>query len=347
MKKSKVIFIGAIDIGNIATNGETMKNQLLLRRFNDIYDRVIAVDTNNWRNRPWCLLHVLWSLIWNHATPVVISASISSSLLFKFLYYFPLKKNVNNWVIGGALHTQIRDGQYSLKSLKNLNRVIVEGKGMATELKKMGLNNVVWVPNFKPIEYTPKISPKGKNEMFRFIFLSRIHPEKGIQEIVTACKELIAQGYKNYFTIDFFGAIEPKFEADFHTMISDCSNLQYKGFLNLTNNDGYETLSHYDVMLFPTYWASEGFPGAVIDAYIAGLPVIASEWNMNNEVVIDGETGYIIPVHDSHALAIKMKHFIDKQIDLYEMRTHCAGFAKQFDYRNVVTKDLLKELHLL
>ena len=31
--KKKVILIGAIDKGNIPTNGETMKNQMLLKRF--------------------------------------------------------------------------------------------------------------------------------------------------------------------------------------------------------------------------------------------------------------------------------------------------------------------------
>lgn len=346
MKKSKIIFIGAIDIGHVATNGETRKNQLLLRRFEDLYDQVIAIDTNQWQKRPWCLLQLLFALIGNNGVPVVISASDSSRLLLNFLYYFPLKKNVNDWVIGGALHDKIRSGQFKLKSLVKLNRIIVEGEKMVTELKKMGLNNVVRVPNFKPIEYTPIITQKDKKDPFHFVFLSRIHPLKGIKEIVEACKELNSHGYANQFDIDFYGAIEPGFENDFKGLIALCDNIHYKGFLNLTNDDGYKALSQYDTMLFPTYWPNEGFPGVVIDSYIAGLPIIATDWNLNKELVKDGETGFIISVHDSHELAVKMQKIIDNDINLHQMRCRCAEYAKYYDYRNVVTEDLLKQLNI-
>jgi len=346
MKKSEIIFIGAIDIGNVATNGETRKNQLLLRRFEDLYDQVIAIDTNLWQKRPWCLLQLLCALIGNKGVPVVISASDSSRLLFNFLYYFPLKKNVNDWVIGGALPDKIRSKQFKLKSLVKLNRIIVEGEKMVKELKKMGLNNVVRVPNFKPIEYSPIIMQKDKKDSFHFVFLSRIHPLKGILEIVEACKELNSHGYVHQFDIDFYGAIEPGFENVFKGLISSCNNIHYKGFLNLTNDEGYKVLSQYDTMLFPTYWPNEGFPGIVIDAYTAGLPIIASDWNLNNELVKNEETGFIIPPHDSQALASKMKLIIDKDIDLYQMRCHCAGLAQHYDYRNVVNEDLLIQLNI-
>ena len=347
MKKKKIIFIGAIDMGNVATNGETMKNQLLLRRFEDIYDEVIAVDANNWRKRPWCFVQILWSLIWNGNVPVVISASSASSKLYDFLYYFPLKQNVNDWVIGGAFPKKIREGEYRLQSLAKLNRIIVEGESMAIELREMGLSNVVHVPNFKPIEFTPNISVKKEGEKYRFVFLSRIHPNKGIQEIVEACKELNLTGYNNQYEIDFYGAFEKGYEPTFHQLTSAYENMHYKGFLNLMDTKGYQILSQYDSMLFPSYWNGEGFPGIVIDAYIAGLPIIASDWNMNKEVIEDGKTGFIIPTHDAHSLALKMKELIDGQADLYQMRCHCAERAQYYDYRNVVTEDLLKNLNLL
>ena len=109
---------------------------------------------------------------------------------------------------------------------------------------------------------------------------------------------------------------------------------------------GYETLSKYDVMLFPTYWDGEGFPGIAIDAYISGLPIIASDWSMNKEVVEDGKTGFIIPVHDSVSLAGKMQGFIDGDYSLNTMRSNCLERAQQYDYRNVITKDLLIDLGL-
>ena len=347
MKVNKVILIGAIDKGNIATNGETMKNQMLLQRFEDLYDKVVAVDAYNWRKRPWCFFEILWSLIWNRGAKVVISASGAASWLYDFLYYIPLKKNVNDWVIGGSLPLRIEQGVYHVKSLAKLNRVIVEGEQMVKDLQAKGLNNVVRVPNFKPVEYKVKLKEKHKGEPYHFVFLSRVHPDKGISEIIAACKELNSQGYQEKYTMSLYGPIEKGYEAIFEKEVKSCSNIEYKGFLNLMKPEGYDELSQYDVMLFPTYWDGEGFPGIVIDAYIAGLPIIASDWNMNKEVVKDGKTGYIVPVKDSKSLAAKMLLLMENDALLNQMRKDCAAYATQFDYRNVVTRELLEKLNLL
>ena len=54
------------------------------------------------------------------------------------------------------------------------------------------------------------------------------------------------------------------------------------------------TLVNYDLMLFPTRYYTEGLPGTIIDAYIANLPVIATEWKHAREFIKDGETGFIV-----------------------------------------------------
>ena len=346
-KTSKVIFIGAIDVGNVATNGETMKNQMLLKRFEDLFDKVVAVDAYQWRRRPWVFLKILWKLVGNSGAKVVISASGAAGKLYKFLHYVPLKRNVYDWVIGGSRAYRIRQGVYKIDVLKGLNKIIVEGNTMVAELNAMGLDNVVRVPNFKPVDYIPVKNNGKEKEKMRFVFLSRVHPNKGIKEIVDASIALNAQGYENRYEVNFYGPLDDNYRQEFEVQIAPMANVNYRGFLNLMGTSGYDQLAGYDVMLFPTYWDGEGFPGVVIDAYIAGLPIIASDWNMNREVVTDGDTGFIIPVHDSVVLADKMKGYIEGELDLATMSRKCQEMAKQFDYRNVVTKELLVELGLI
>lgn len=344
---NKIILVGAINEGNVPSCGETMKNQLFVKRFNELFDKVITVDTLNWKKRPWVLARLFFVLLFNRGAKVIISASGAASYLISFLYYIPLKKNVYFWVVGGDLAKGIEKGIYNLKSLAKLNRIIVQGQSMVNDIAKFGLTNTLHVPNSKPIEYIPQIKRKLSGDKYRFVFLSRIHPQKGIKEIFEAIDILNKKGYANRFIVDLYGKMEPSFVKEFESYTSRLPNMKYNGFLNLTQSDGYKVLSSYDVMLFPTYWGGEGFPGVVLDANISGLPIIATDWNMNTEVIEDGKTGFIIPIHDSLSLATYMEKYINGEINLYEMRKYCIKHVKQYDYRNVISNDLMLKLNLI
>ena len=88
--------------------------------------------------------------------------------------------------------------------------------------------------------------------------------------------------------------------------------------------------AHYDIMVFPTYWQGEGFPGVVVDALIAGLPVLASDWNLNSEVIDDGITGYLIPARDATKLFEKMAFVIENRVSVTAMRKHCLARARDY-----------------
>ena len=125
------------------------------------------------------------------------------------------------------------------------------------------------------------------------------------------------------------------------------ANSKFGGFLNLHDTSGYDILADYDVMLFPTFWSGEGFPGIIIDAYISGLPVIASNWNLNKDIVVDGETGYIIPPHNAAALAHVMKQIIENKQILKEMSANCQKKAMAYNTKNVISDALLTTIGLI
>jgi glycosyltransferase involved in cell wall biosynthesis len=84
-------------------------------------------------------------------------------------------------------------------------------------------------------------------------------------------------------------------------------------------------------MLFPTTWMGEGFPGVILDALACGVPVIASDWNMNREVVIEGRTGRIIPPNDSKSLADMILDVLDNRREWKAMSLNSHHDALKFD----------------
>ena len=81
-------------------------------------------------------------------------------------------------------------------------------------------------------------------------------------------------------------------------------------------------------MLFPTYYEGEGFAGTLIDAMAAGVPVIASNWRYNKEIVINNKTGLLI--ENSETLFEKL-NYIMKNIGLInDMKKCCIKEAKKY-----------------
>ena len=60
-------------------------------------------------------------------------------------------------------------------------------------------------------------------------------------------------------------------------------------------------LAAIDVLVLPSY--REGMPRSIIEAMASGKPVVATNIRGCREEVVDGQTGYLVPVGDVEALA--------------------------------------------
>jgi len=56
-----------------------------------------------------------------------------------------------------------------------------------------------------------------------------------------------------------------------------------------------------DILLLPSYW--EGFGIVLIEAMAAGKPVISTDTSSMPEIIVDDQTGYVVPPGDAEALA--------------------------------------------
>lgn len=88
--------------------------------------------------------------------------------------------------------------------------------------------------------------------------------------------------------------------------------------------DVAEWLRRADVFVHPARW--EGFGLVVLEAMLAGLPVVASRVSALPELVADGETGLLVPPDDPNALASAVVRLLgDRQL---AARLGEAGLAR-------------------
>lgn len=339
----RLIFIGGVGASN-DFGGELTKNKYLINALNKKAINVLVVDTHGMRKRPWRVIKLFMVLLFHPKCNIVISTSLGNVYwLIKLFYYLKTKRKITYFGIGGCFSKLTLDGLFDKKYLSVFNIIIVEGNKMKKELEICGLDSVV-VPNFKKIDYIPDLTINRKpSDNTRFVFLSRLHPEKGVDLILDCVSELNSNGFCGRFVVDFYGGFESEeYKQIVESRLRVLPNTKYQGKLDLMSHEGFNILSSYDVMLFPTYWNGEGFPGVVIDSYIAGLPLIASDWNFNAEFIDDGVTGVIIPSKDKDALCEAMRKVIVDKSRIIEMSGMCQKKALLFDVDNVVTDELIE-----
>jgi len=71
-------------------------------------------------------------------------------------------------------------------------------------------------------------------------------------------------------------------------------------------SDVPDILAASDICVLPST-LPDSFPTVVLEAMAAGKPVVATNWGGSREMVVDGETGYLVPVDDASVMADRLR----------------------------------------
>ena len=344
MRHKKIIFFGGVG-SPTAFGGELTKNKEMIARLDELGCNVTVIDSFRARSNKMKLAKILLRffgcVLWYPKATFIFSTSFGNIYpLFKILYRLPVKLHIVYWVIGGTFAERISEGVYSSKYMKVIHLFIVEGMKMKKRMIELGFNNICYKPNFKSVGVLPKIQKNNDGRIY-FIFLSRIVPDKGCRYILQCVNRLNKSGLSDKYVVDFYGNMAEEYRLEFEKEVDSAVNVSYYGSLKLQDNNNYKILAHYHYMLFPTYWFGEGFPGVVIDAYKAGVPIIGSDWNLNPEFINDGVTGIVVPTHSPEKLYKAMKDVISGKYDNENMSENCQKVVLKYDTKNVIDNDLL------
>ena len=326
-------------IGHFAANvpmfdGQTIKTRIfteeLARYFPE--NQIRTVDTFNWRqNKLALLVKTIWlAAVSSHL--IILIAEHGMRIFFPLLYYLNVvfKCRIYHVVIGGDLPELIERHPRWLTYLNSFAGNFAETVSMAKLLCGQGLKNVSVLPNFKRLSILKEEELNDHYQKpFALCMFARVIREKGIEEAIRSVIKVNTEKGETIYTLDIYGLIENDYRESFEKLLVESPDyICYRGVVPFDRS--VETIKSYFMLLFPTYWQGEGFPGTLLDAFAAGVPVIASDWRYNAELVTERKEGYLCKVKDVDDLSCKLDWISQNPSEVIEMKVNCIRKACKF-----------------
>lgn len=262
---------------------------------------------------------------------VVITSTRGTKVISKVLFLLKIfnKKPIVYLIVGNQ---QKLLNSFSGWVRKSIDKVYFEVDSMQFELKEK--YNVGFFSNCKNVQ--PVITEYSASKPIKICYYSEISFRKGFDRIVHALDEINKNEIK--YELDVFGFYVND-QKKMENLLNNRNYIYYKGVVKRENSK--EKLSCYRYMVFPSRHRLEGVPGAIVDAFEAGLPVVCSDVGFLNEVVKDNYTGFLFN-DDDQLIALMNKLYIQPEL-IDSLRKNVYKELKKYDIK-IAVKGLHEDL---
>lgn len=321
--------------GQKIADGQAVRTTVVTRELEARYgkENVGIANTNGWKKRPLAFLWKSFRLIANSSIVVIAPADRGYKIFVPILMFFNkfYHRKLIHLVIGGFLPTLLEQNPRYLAYEKKFDSLFVQTENIKNDLEKLGVENIHYLTNLK------RLKKRESNELsltkdaeIKVCVFSRINKDKGIEDAIEAVKIVNKRLGAQRVTLDLYGLLPEAYKGRFNQLLQENKGLiEYKGIVDY--NQTVCVLSNYFVMLFPTYYHGEGFPGNVVDAYNSALPIIATDWLYNKDIIKDGRNGILVPVQSPEAIADALLYLYNHREIRLAYARNCLEDASQYE----------------
>jgi glycosyltransferase involved in cell wall biosynthesis len=332
--KWKIGIWGQFGDGGKIADGQAVRTTVITGELQNRYGRgnIGIANTNNWRRKPFLFLWECIVLVAKSEKVIILPADNG------FIIFVPMLMAINILfrriliyvVIGGFLPELLKKHRHYIHLVKKFNALFVQTNNLKRDLETLGIANIFILTNPKRLN-TRKNSDMvfNNNQDIRVCVFSRINKEKGIEDAIEAVKLANRELQEERIKLDIFGLLPDNYKDRFCQLLNENKGLiTYQGIVDFDKT--VETLKNYFALLFPTYYYGEGLPGNVVDAYNAGLPIIATDWLYNHEVIENGRNGILVPIQNPKELCNALLMLYRNRALAYQIALNNLNDAKRY-----------------
>jgi glycosyltransferase involved in cell wall biosynthesis len=223
-----------------------------------------------------------------------------------------------------------------LLTLRQADGLIVQTELLYNHFTALIGDNIHLVPGYRCIASMENglSSPVTRTgEDLRLVFLGHVREGKGVFVLLESLRSL-GSSERGAIHCDIFGPVYESVAARFKDELAKTDNATYGGVLG--PEEVVHMLRSYDALVFPTHYQGEGHPGVLIEAMMAGIAAITTDFRSIPELVEDRVNGLLVTPQDAKSLteAINMLYY-DREL-LADMSKRNWELRKRYDAREVV-----------
>lgn len=192
------------------------------------------------------------------------------------------------------------------RAMRHAARVIAISQALArfvAEVEGIERTKIVTIPyGFQPPDYLPDARQRaraelgyGPHEPLVGVF-GRLIRQKGVDVLLAAFPRVRERFPQAHLLVVGDGALRGDLEAQARAL-GIAEAVRFTGWVE----QAHRLMPACDVITMPSRW--EGFGLVALEAMGASRPLVASRVSALPEIVVDGETGWLVPPEDAPALA--------------------------------------------
>lgn len=236
----------------------------------------------------------------------------------------------------GWLHTLLKPAFYLV--LSRADAIVANSAGLKNLTEKSFnarpvhvITNGIDLLEFKPYEKSTD------DTVFQLLFVGRFVPQKGLDVLLQAVKELIREKKIQNIRLTVVGDGPEKYKSQYLSFIKDNALTEYVRFLGWVPLETLPSLySAADVFILPSTF--EGMASVVLQSLACGTPVISTRVFGSEDIIREGHNGFLLNIGDAPAIAEKIQKIMqDKNLAL-TMKACARESVKEYDWLNVAKK---------
>jgi glycosyltransferase involved in cell wall biosynthesis len=161
------------------------------------------------------------------------------------------------------------------------------------------IKRILVVPHHVDDEFDPLLVRRGDLAVVRLLYLGHLCADKGTPQLLAAFAAL--QGKHPELTLDLVGECLPPFKQEILERLLD--ELQIRPHVRLlgvlSGRAKAEAFGHADLLVFPSVAPYESFGLVLVEAMAWKLPIVASKWRGNSDVLTPRAGAVCFPVSSS------------------------------------------------